>query len=200
MGRKSLEKNRKGKNEKTRAWAEILLPQLQEVDLGQLTMDAIAEKIRKSKSTLYEYFKTKEEVMDYVTEIRIEQLKTYKKKLLLSGEAPDRIYMHFIELISQGIQDISSHFLQQLEQEFPSSWQIVKDFLDELVKDLQLFYEMGMEAGYFRRSSVNLLSTLDAFFVTQIITNADFFKKSGQSLEEIVKDYLVLKFEGLRLK
>ncbi|MEO1652696.1 MAG: TetR/AcrR family transcriptional regulator [Bacteroidota bacterium] len=200
MGRKSLEKNRKEKNEKTRTWAELLLPRLQEVNLAQLTMDDIAEKIQKSKSTLYEYFKTKEEVMDYVVEVRVLRLRAYKQNLTLSGEAPDKIYRQFIEMMSQGIKDVSSSFLHQLEQEYPSSWWIVRSFLNELVKDLQLFYQVGMEAGYFRPSSVALLSSLDEFFVTQVITNGDFFAQSGHRLEEIVKDYLVLKFEGLRLK
>ena len=89
MGRKSLQKARKGPNSKTENWAKTLLPLLQTLKLDSLSMNTLSKLMGVSKSTIYEYFSTKEEIMDYVVAHKIEELHQLKEGL--GAKAPLRM-------------------------------------------------------------------------------------------------------------
>ena len=60
MGRKSIEKIRKRPTPKVNAWLATLLIDIQDADLGLLTMDDLVRISGKSKSTFYTYFERDE--------------------------------------------------------------------------------------------------------------------------------------------
>ena len=72
MGRKSIDKNRKGPQDKTDRWLVDLIPKLKDQDLASMTMNDLAKLLGKSKSTLYEYFESKEEILTRAVALRIE--------------------------------------------------------------------------------------------------------------------------------
>ena len=74
MGRKSIDKERIQNTQKTDAWLEGLLPLLQDKDLAKLNMDQIAELMSKSKSTIYQYFRTKDEIFDRLVVLKLNQV------------------------------------------------------------------------------------------------------------------------------
>ena len=63
MGRKSIDRSRKNITNKVNKWLEILLLNLQNKDIEKLTIDDFAILSKKSKSTIYSYFQSKEEVL-----------------------------------------------------------------------------------------------------------------------------------------
>ena len=100
----------------------------------------------------------------------------------------------FLTALPQGI---SAHFLQELKMHFPSSWQQVWKFLEELLSELRVYYEWGISSGKFSPVSVDLLIELDRYFISQLITDVEFHAQAGISLEQIVADFIQLRFEGL---
>ena len=197
MGRKSLQKARKGPNSKTENWAKTLLPLLQTLKLDSLSMNTLSKLMGVSKSTIYEYFSTKEEVMDYVVAHKIAELNQLKEGLglrLLSEWDNPSLMVDFLTVLPQGI---SAHFLQELKMHFPSSWQQVWKFLEELLSELRVYYEWGISSGKFSPVSVDLLIELDRYFISQLITDVEFHAQAGISLEQIVADFIQLRFEGL---
>ena len=102
MGRKSTEKLRKSKQEKIDAWMLELLPKMQAYSPQKITMDQLAALIGKRKSTIYEYFSSKEEVILYAAQLRIKQLSHYRE--LIDWEAADvrSVYTMLMELICKG--------------------------------------------------------------------------------------------------
>ena len=64
MGRKSVSRKRKAITPKVKQWLSELLIRIQFEDLKQLTMDDIARLAGTSKSTIYEYFNSKEEIIN----------------------------------------------------------------------------------------------------------------------------------------
>lgn len=199
MGRKASEKNRKARTSKTKKWAEMLLPSLQNVSLKDITIDDIAQKMNKSKSTVYEYFKTKQEILTYVAEIRIEKLNLYRNELLSNNDNFTVIYQNIIEIICEGIQGISAHFLHELKENYPDAWQVIRSFLDQMLTDLRKFYTEGIANKVFHPVSVELLVSLDEHFAINIMTNERFLKEHNIPLETLVKDYLFMKFSGLNV-
>ncbi|MFD2564876.1 TetR/AcrR family transcriptional regulator [Aquimarina rubra] len=200
MGRKSIHRERKDKTKKVEQWTQALLPKLAQTELGELTIDDLALLMNKSKSTIYQYFVTKEEIFEYITQVRIDQLKTYKNEI--SGELSGLNYQYetLAKILAEGVKDISPFYLKQLQIHYPDAWNIIEDFLQGLLKDLKEFYILGIENNMFKTVSPELLIKLDEYFIMQLITDHTFFNNNRQTLESAIKEYMYIKFEGLVLK
>lgn len=195
MGRKSVERSRKPRSEKTKKWAEALLPLIQQVSLSDLTIDQLAELLGKSKSTLYEYFNSKEEIILYIIEVRLEKIKAYKSSLpkwFVTGS-----YQETISLLAQQTEDIEAEFLSDLKVNFPVAWEQVEIFINDLLNDFKEFYKAGIEKGIFRKVSVDLLIAMDKHFLTELMLNSQFIKQSGINLGEVIRDYLEIRMLGI---
>ncbi|WP_103072644.1 TetR/AcrR family transcriptional regulator [Aquimarina sediminis] len=197
MGRKSILKNRKEKNKKVEQWTQAILPKLKKTDLGELTMDDLASLMKKSKSTIYQYFTTKEEIFEYITQVRIDKLYMYKNELTEEILRLDYRCEALGRILIEGAKDVSSFFLRQLKEHYPSSWRIIEEFLFGLLEDLKQFYILGIESNLFKPVSSELLIKLDEYFIMQLITDDNFFSQTEETLESIIKNYMFLKFEGL---
>lgn len=197
MGRKSTSRNRKAKNEKVERWTQAILPKLKYKDLRNLTMDDLALLMNKSKSTIYEYFTTKEEVFEYITQVRIDRLNAYKNEITTEILQLDYQYETLASILTEGAKDISAFYLKQLQQHYPSAWKIIEDFLQDLLDDMKQFYVYGIDSKLFKPISVDLMIKLDQYFILQLITDDVFFSNSKGTLESTIKDYMFLKFEGL---
>ena len=197
MGRKSLLKNRKEKNKKVEQWTQAILPKLKKTDLGDLTMDDMAILMNKSKSTIYQYFTTKEEIFEYITQVRIDRLYDYKNEITGEILNLDYNYQTLAQVLTEGAKDISAFYLRQLQKHYPTAWKIIEDFLHSLLNDLKQFYTQGIENELFKPVSVELLLKIDEYFILQLITDDNFFGQTKETLESAIKDYMFLKFEGL---
>jgi AcrR family transcriptional regulator len=198
VGRKSILKNRKKKNKKVEQWTQAILPKLKTKDLGELTMDDLALLMKKSKSTIYQYFTTKEEVFEYITQVRIDYLYTYKSQITKEILKLDYRCETLGQILIEGAKDVSSFFLRQLKQHYPMAWKIIEEFLSELLENLKQFYILGIENKIFKPLSSELLIKLDEYFIRQLITDDNFFDQTEDTLESVIRDYIFLKFEGLK--
>lgn len=198
MGRKSILKNRKEKNQKVEQWTLAILPKLKTADLGELTMDDLALLMKKSKSTIYQYFTTKEEIFEYITQVRIDYLYTYKNQITEEILKLDYKCETLGRILMEGAKDVSSFFLRQLQEHYPTAWKIIEEFLCALLEDLKQFYILGIENNIFKPISSELLVKLDEYFIRQLITDDNFFDQTEETLESIMRDYMFLKFEGLK--
>ncbi|WP_299261706.1 TetR/AcrR family transcriptional regulator [uncultured Aquimarina sp.] len=197
MGRKSISRERKDKNKKVEQWTQALLFKLGTAELGDLTIDDLARLMNKSKSTIYQYFITKEEIFEYITQVRIDYLKVYKNEI--SGKLSGLNYQYetLAKILSEGVKDVSPFFLKQLQIHYPGAWSIVQEFLHGLLKDLKDFYIFGIENNMFKAVSPELLIKLDEYFIMQLITDHTFFNNNQQTLESAITEYMYIKFEGL---
>ncbi|WP_378176096.1 TetR/AcrR family transcriptional regulator [Aquimarina sp. SS2-1] len=197
MGRKSIHRERKQKTKKVEQWTQALLPKLTQTALGDLTINDLALLMNKSKSTIYQYFVTKEEIFEYITQVRIDQLKAYKNEISGELSALNYQYESLAKILAEGVKDISPFYLKQLQIHFPDAWNIVEVFLKDLLKDLKQFYIFGIENKIFTSVSPDLLIKMDEYFIMQLITDHTFFNDHQQTLEVAIREYIFIKFEGL---
>ncbi|MEM6629682.1 MAG: TetR/AcrR family transcriptional regulator [Bacteroidota bacterium] len=162
-------------------------------------MDDLALLLRVSKSTVYEYFGTKEEILSYVVEVKIEEMQLLKDDLIPKFLAAPHDLVHLQAYLLALPKGISAHFLQELKQHFPTVWGKVWEYLENLLDDLRSYYEVGISSGSFQPISPQLLVMIDRFFLTQLFAPPDFLGED-YSLEKMVKEYVKLRFEGLELR
>nr|WP_255518941.1 MULTISPECIES: TetR/AcrR family transcriptional regulator [unclassified Aquimarina] len=161
-------------------------------------MDDLALLMKKSKSTIYQYFTTKEEIFEYITQVRIDYLYTYKNQITEEILKLDYKCETLGRILMEGAKDVSSFFLRQLQEHYPTAWKIIEEFLCALLEDLKQFYILGIENNIFKPISSELLVKLDEYFIRQLITDDNFFDQTEETLESIMRDYMFLKFEGLK--
>jgi AcrR family transcriptional regulator len=197
MGRKSLSRKRKQLTSKARGWLNTLLLKLQHENLEQLTMDDLAKLAGKSKSTIYEYFESKEEILKTVCQLRIQALSKSISEIARQDLDTVDLYTQLVEVFAEGVAGISIAFLQSINRYYPEAWSIINEFTDSFVELLKTHYTKGISEGIFNVVSVDLLGHLDKLFVTQLVTNPAIFSDQQYTVSNLIRDYLNLRLMGL---
>ncbi|NNC94217.1 MAG: TetR/AcrR family transcriptional regulator [Chitinophagales bacterium] len=195
MGRKATTKIRSNDVLKKKHWVSGLILKIQERDISNLTIDELSLMMSKSKSTVYEYFQSKDEVIELAVEVHLDNLRIYP--VLLKNDHPDPVqqYREFLMLMCKGAHGIKASFLEDLKLVYPKAWSRISQFLLQVISDQKNFYLNGMKRGVFQEVSATLLSQLDYHFVFDIMANSKLYQ--DETMEQMVQDYLHVKFEGL---
>lgn len=197
MGRKPLQRARKSDPEKTKAWLEQLLPQLQILDLEALTMDDFARLIGKSKSTVYEYFPSKEILLLEGVRIRLDTLAELRSMIDFTQGDIKTLYMNYITFISNVVADVSISFLEAIEKSFPVIWAEVLITMQGIIDDLTQLYTIGIQRQDFKKVSVAWLIEIDRFFVTKLINDTKLWSDQPISLDQLIQEYVQIRLNGL---
>jgi AcrR family transcriptional regulator len=200
MGRKSAIKTRKPITKKVNLWLGDLLLCLQNENIEDLSIDDLARLAGKSKSTLYEYFESKEAVLLAACETKTKALT--ERIVSVNKEKINRVvlYEQLVAIAAEGTANISISFLQSIKLHYPKSWLVIEKFTDLFVDLLKIQYSQGITEGIYHPISVELLGHLDKLFVTQVVTNKLMFTDKDYTLSKLITDYLNLRLKGLLKK
>lgn len=198
MGRKAIDRPRKALTPKAEIWVRELVPLLQDQDLSQLTLDDLSDLMGKSKSTIYSYFSTKEEIYHTSVHLVLNDISSAISTENLAVDDMEQALRFMLMSISLGIEGISIRYLEQLKDYFPDIWATIEGFTGQVRFLLEKIYEKGMEQGSFKRFNVSLLTALDHHFVLNIMTSAHTFSDQGLSLNDVVTEYLELRLSALK--
>lgn len=200
MGRKSIDRSRKNITNKVNKWLEILLLNLQNKDIEKLTMDDFSILSKKSKSTIYSYFESKEEILLAACKTKVTALSNSVFNIIEQDLEPLELYELLVKTFAEGTSSISISFLQSIKKNYPTSWSIIEVFTDNYINLLREQYKKGIEKGIFNTISIDLLSQLDKIFVLQVVTNPTIFNDKEYSVSELITQYLNLRLTGLLKK
>ncbi|CAL2087298.1 TetR/AcrR family transcriptional regulator [Tenacibaculum sp. 190524A05c] len=197
MGRKALDTERKELSSKAQIWVRELFYKVQNEKLDKLTLDDLAILTQKSKSTIYTYFKTKEEIYATMVAMVLNDLKGVVIEELSDDVDVVSLYEQSLLKISDSIEGISIHFLEEIQTNFPRIWNHIKEVTDGILSTFSLIYKRGMETGVFANFNIALLLAMDNSFIMNIMTDHEHFKEEKLSLKDIVSQYLHLRIKAL---
>ena len=200
MGRRATEKKRKKPNAKVDIWLAELLIKLQYQDLSTLTIDDIAYLAQKSKSTIYEYFGSKEEIVLAACQTRIKYLTESVMSQMPSDGDPLTQYQYLMESFTEGISDITSSFLRDIQNYYFEAWKAVNEFTEIFILTIKSIYKAGMKAGLFNKVSLELMINLDKYFVTSMVTDPSILNDASSTVGDLSREYLKLRLGGLLKK
>jgi AcrR family transcriptional regulator len=198
MGRKALDKTRRPLSEKAKTWMRDLLPKLQDKQLDKLTLDQIALLSERSKSTIYTYFNSKEEIYLTAIQMVLTDLKASIYTEIPKNLSMEESYREILFKISKGISGLSIQFLGEIQTYFPKVWMEVEQFTDQLLLTFRAIYKRGMQSGEFHFFNVELLMAMDSHFVMSIMTDSKRFKHNNITLNDLVVEYLELRIKALK--
>ena len=196
MGRKSLNKERKDNPKKKLEWIEILIPYFQKNGLKSITMDEVASVLNKSKATVYKYFKSKEEIIEFGLGNKLEHIQHFEE-ILKDENTPylDR-YFKSIEHLTLHISDISNLFLSDLKHLYPEIWKRVSAFIEYAISIIIDYYKEGINLNIFDNINPSLMAMSDRYFFASL-SDPDFLISNNLSITEAFNQYFRMKFFGI---
>lgn len=196
MGRKPIKKARVENPEVRKNWVAQLTPIFVKVGLKKFNMDEIAAALDVSKATLYKHFASREELLQYALEVKLEQIGTFQTDLF-NDNLPflDR-YLSAIHIFYHEISDISNEFLTDLKHLHPKLWKKVAFFRNYAANILKEFYKKGIEEKFFNDIEPAILVINDKLFF-EAISDPDFLNENNLSLQQAFRSYFDLRINGL---
>ena len=196
MGRKSVDKERKELDAKQKKWLKKVLPYFYEHGVHKVTMDQISDHLGISKATIYNYFKSKEELIEAAVWLKLTDL-SIMKEFLFNDE------LDFIERYYEGVKHfttnldgLTTEYLNELKVFFPSCWEPIQLFQKASVENLMQYYQIGIERGIFTEFNIALMAQQDRLFF-DLVTDAAFLAKHNLSLQLAFEEYFATKFNGV---
>ncbi len=173
-----------------------LYPHFRDHGLKDLRMDKVAKMLGKSKSTVYEYFKSKEEIVTETVGYKMEALLKHEEILMNQDEDMKTRYEQLMEYMIPVLTDISSLLLNDIKEFYPQVWEKVTAFFDYSSSVLEKYYKEGIEKGVFRNIHPTILAHSDRFFFNELV-DPSFLAKHNITAQEAFQHYFELKFRGL---
>jgi len=162
------------------------------------TMDDIAKSSRKAKSTLYYYFKSKEEVLESVVQIEAEELKSKLEEALKVKESPQSKLNSYIITRMKAMRNLSNLYMAFKDEYFE-----MYDFINRIRKnyddyEFHVFKNIltdGVRSGTFEIEDVDLTS-----YVMMMATKGieySFATEDNWQIEKNVNTLVNILFRGI---
>lgn len=118
----------------------------QQFDLKKTTMDEIAAACGKAKSTLYHYFKSKEEVFDAVIKIEMQRLRIIVKDEVAEAKSvKDKLMVYFVKFHREVL---NKAIIYRIVRHEASSGSLAKDTFNKLIEFETSYITRILEDGY----------------------------------------------------
>ena len=120
------------------------------------TMDEIAKKIRMAKSTLYHYFKNKEEIFMEVVKRESDTMKVKLKEAIEKSDTPQEKFRAYAQTRMYYLKELDNYYSTLTDaylEFFPFTEEIRKDFNNFEMTALEGIFRDGINRGAFQMKS-----------------------------------------------
>nr|WP_188997208.1 TetR/AcrR family transcriptional regulator [Paenibacillus nasutitermitis] len=159
---------------------------------SQLKIDDIARHMDISKVTLYKHFSSRDDVIQVVVEHYINYL--LEADILVKDDSVSYIerFQKTYEQSLKCVIYVSDLFLQDLKESYPGLFEKLAAAEQIRNKNLQVFFESGMEQGIFNRMNAVLFMIQDDAVLRRIIESS-FSIHYDLTLKQALMDFYRLK-------
>jgi AcrR family transcriptional regulator len=197
MGRKSIVKARSRNEVKREKWVEECIVQFEETGLKNITMDDVAKKLGISKATIYNHFKSKDEIVQTAVAQILNKVRRYEEFLNDVSQNYIKRYYKAIRFYVHQISGISPGLVSDVEDLYPEMWQYIKMFREQFGFVLSNYYEEGKKRGYFKKDlDLNMMVSMDRWFIETILST-NYLKEKEVTIDEAFDQYFKIKFDGI---
>ena len=167
--------------------------------IKKTTMDEIAEKARMGKSTMYYYFKSKEEIFAEVIRRDSQIFKLELNQAIAKGITPQQKISNYVLARMKQLKALRNYY-STLTEEYIEHYTFVdvirKDFNDFEFNTLTILFEEGVNQDIFSIDSVKTTARNFAFFLKGL-EYAVFTKKEDFDIEKENNQMLTILFKGI---
>ncbi|MBU1049956.1 TetR/AcrR family transcriptional regulator [Candidatus Bipolaricaulota bacterium] len=165
--------------------------------LRAITTNAVAQRARISKKTLYRYFPSKDELLEEILVSFVEENLSHLDNILKRDEPAIERILASLRYIGEFLPQMQHRVISQVESVAPHLWQIIDDIRVRRLQALKGLMEEAQGDGYLR-SDVNpnhwillLTGTIQSVITPQVLL------RTRISLIELLESLQTIYFEGL---
>jgi len=170
--------------------------------IRSVSMDDIANELKMSKKTIYQYFRDKDDIVQKVTELHIRrEMSEFEEVLNTSENALDEIFK-LSKCLRRNMSEINPSLLFDLQKFHPSSWSLWETFKYDFIKNAVLrVIARGKSEGFFRKEinaeimAILRIETIELTFNQKIFPKDrfDFLEVQLTLLDHFVHGLLTMK-------
>lgn len=198
MGRKATNKARNSNDLKRNKWVRDLYPFFKTRGLLGFNMEEVASYLNVSKATIYNYFKSKEEIIDCYLSEKFSDFGGFESKI----EDTSISFVHSYETamfhLVREMSDFSPQVRSDLQHIFPSKWEKLDLVIADCLKRIKQHYTDGIQTGVYQRFSPDILLICDKNMLFYM-SDAEQLAQSGVSLRQAFSEYMFVRKNGMLL-
>lgn len=197
MGRKFIDKRRYTDISIKKRYSIKLLVYFQNNGIRNFSMSELAKSFNVSKTTLYNHFFSKEEMIGSALEYKLSIISDYKSVLFNKDlEYVERYRKAMLFYCVQSFK-VSRTLLFQIKEDYPGHWIKVVLFQRDLIKDLEMYYQLGQRIGFYDKSFDPKLLSLDDYQFFDMLSQRNKLDKENLDVSELFNHHYRLKFNGI---
>ncbi len=197
MGRKPIIKKRSRNEDKREKWITVCMDFFSEKGIRDVTMDDVATVLNISKATIYNHFKSKDEMVMTAIAIKLAEIKGYEDFFEDKSLPFIERYHRAMKYYSEKMLTISPILVKDVKEVYPELWAHVQMFRNHFNFVATKYYHEGIERGFFFEDiDVRVLVASDRWFLESLV-ESDFLVANDISLEDAFKAFFRIKFDGI---
>lgn len=168
-----------------------------EKGIKDITMDDVAGILKISKATIYNHFKSKDEMVMTAIAIKLGEIKGYEAFFTDTTLPYLERYHRAMVYYGEKLLTISPILIKDVKEVYPELWGHVEMFRNHFNFVATKYYQEGIDRGFFF-SEINLsvLVATDRWFLESLV-ETNFLKVNNITFAEAFKDFFRIKFDGI---
>ena len=178
-------------------WVQKFIVFVQENGLSDFSMVELARIFEVSKATIYNHFRSKEELVYFMTVHIINRLSYYRVILHDSNLTYlERYFLAFLDFSGKA-NLLGQKLLYELRTNFPQCFELMVNFREGVKEDLIQFYSEGLELEYISGLNPRVAAASDLLFFILLYDREYLGYENTLSNEELFKEYFYSRFHGM---
>lgn len=169
-----------------------IIPVLRTKSISSLRMDDIAKYMDISKATLYKYFSSKEEIIQNVVSVYIEEVHDSRTTIKNETISYERRFQIAYEHAMTHVLYLPEFFWSDVKKLYPALYEDIASALGHHSEQLCSFFEEGMTKGVFNRISPVLYMIQDEAVIRRI-AEPSFSITHDMTIRQALFEFYVMK-------
>lgn len=152
----------------------------------RFTVDAVAEKLGISKKTLYQYYRSKDELIADIVQAALEDCTAQQEAILASDRDFAAKLAGILTITPQLFGKINDWVYADLQRYRPAEWAKIEEYRRSCGIDTRLLLDQGVAAGYLRPVNTAVAARMLRGSVTEMM-NYDFLAEANLTFTDALR-------------
>lgn len=197
MGRKNIEKTRYDNRQIREKLAIKAMVYFQNNGVKGITMSQMARDLSMSKTTIYNHFTSKEELLEAALDYKLSVISEYESVLENITLTYSERYRKAMLFFCVQLFDVSTNLMAEIREHYPPLWRKVAKFEKQTFINLKNYYEVGVEIGVFKAGSDPVLLSLDDQQFFEMLGMTNLIQEHGITVLDAFNHHFRTKFSGI---
>lgn len=197
MGRKKIDKIRYNNEQIQEKLAIKAMVYFQKNGIKDITMSQMAKDLSISKTTIYNHYATKEDLVQAALKYKLNVIAEYESVLENITLPYAERYRKAMLFFCVQLFDVSHNLMVEIKQVYPSLWKMVSTFQKQTFVNLKNYYEIGKEIGAFKIETNPILLSLDDQQFFEMLSMKRIYQEHNIDVLDAFNHHFKMKFSGI---